>query len=448
MRVGTARTRLTPPWGVELSGWGYYLSRTWKRVRDHTAATAVVIRGERDVAIVGVDLMYADAAFCDRVRQHVEQEVGIAPQAICVAASHSHNTPTAALIRGAGEADAEYVAWAARQAATAVIMAFHAARPAKMAVGSANLNGWTVNRTRPGGPIDEQLTVWRFEDDGKRPLAAVVNFAGHPTVQMVLGASDLSRDYPGQVTDLLERELPGVTAVFLQGACGEINIRPDCHDTDRCHTAGIAIAQAALQVWRKARASETQSVLAVEKVIDVPTRHWTLAEIQEVRTECVHRLATGDTTGWLAGFAKAVVNIPAKLPDRYGGSVEAAVRAVARFGVEWSDEALKDTDTRPLTQPMRVQALRVGDGFLVANGTEFFSSHAVELRRRWGRELIVAAYANESIGYLPDADDVRRRTYAAVQSPKFKSQLPFTAESGDVVVTAMQKALGRVAGGE
>ena len=61
MNVGTARARLTPPWGVELAGWGYYLGRTWRRVRDHTAATAVVVDG---VAIVGVDIMYADAAFC------------------------------------------------------------------------------------------------------------------------------------------------------------------------------------------------------------------------------------------------------------------------------------------------------------------------------------------------------------------------------------------------
>ena len=43
MQIGVARTRLSPPWGVELAGWGYYLGRTWQRVRDHTAATALVL---------------------------------------------------------------------------------------------------------------------------------------------------------------------------------------------------------------------------------------------------------------------------------------------------------------------------------------------------------------------------------------------------------------------
>ena len=42
MQIGVARTRISPPWGVELAGWGYYLRRTWQRVRDHTAATAIV----------------------------------------------------------------------------------------------------------------------------------------------------------------------------------------------------------------------------------------------------------------------------------------------------------------------------------------------------------------------------------------------------------------------
>src|SRR5207249_1127844 len=35
LSVGVARTALTPPWGVELSGLGYYLERKWLRIRDH-----------------------------------------------------------------------------------------------------------------------------------------------------------------------------------------------------------------------------------------------------------------------------------------------------------------------------------------------------------------------------------------------------------------------------
>ena len=52
--AGVCRTRLTPPWGVELAGWGYYLGRTWQRIRDHTAATAVVLEDDGLAAIAAV----------------------------------------------------------------------------------------------------------------------------------------------------------------------------------------------------------------------------------------------------------------------------------------------------------------------------------------------------------------------------------------------------------
>ena len=271
MRIGAARARLTPFWGVELAGWGYYLGRAWQRVRDHTAATALVAESDGQAcAIIAVDLLYADAAFCDRVRALIAESVPIPPHAVCVACSHSHNTPSTGVIRGGGEVHPEYAEWAARQAATAAIVAHRQMRHARLMIGSAELEGWTENRTRPGGPVDTRLTVWRIDDDTCRPLAAVVSFQGHPTVQMALGTHDLSRDFPGQVTDLLERELPGVTALYLQGACGEINIRSEFHDPDNCHRPGVAIAQAALQCWKKAKPVERSGIASVERTIPLP----------------------------------------------------------------------------------------------------------------------------------------------------------------------------------
>ncbi len=184
---GVARTRLTPPWGVELAGWGYYLSRIWRRVRDHTAATALVFDdGERSAAIVAVDLMYLDAEFTAAVRREAARHSAIPPEAICVAASHSHTTPTAAFARGAGEVDPEYKAWAARQTATAIILAWNQRRPAALRVGKADIVGWSINRTRDNGPVDERLSVWRIDDADGRPLAAAINFQAHPVVMMGL----------------------------------------------------------------------------------------------------------------------------------------------------------------------------------------------------------------------------------------------------------------------
>ncbi len=443
LTAGVARARLSPPWGVELAGWGYYLGRTWQRVRDHTAATALVLDdGERGAALVAVDLMYADADFTRAVREEVTRHTTLPAEAVCVGCSHSHNTPTAALIRGAGEVDPAHTAWAARQAATAVILAWKQRRPAALRVGGAELAGWTYNRTRDNGPVDTRLSVWRVEGRDGRPLAAVVNFQAHPTVMMGLGAADLSRDFPGQVTDILEAAVPGLTALYFQGACGDVNFETRYNDPAHCHEPGRAVAAEALQALATARPVESPRVAAVTRQAVLPTRRWTRQEVLRDREEGEYRLRTGDTSGWLDGLARVIVNHPARLPERYGGDVGLAVQAVARFGVEWSEALLRDLDTRPETLTTEVQAVRAGDAWLVTNGSELFTTLALDLRRRWGRDdLMVVGYANDSVGYVPDAHDVERQSYAANQSPKFKNQFPFTAASGPGLVDSMLAAL-------
>ena len=52
-QAGVARTTLTPFWGVELTGWGYYIERRWERVHDDLNATALAVddgraAGDRD----------------------------------------------------------------------------------------------------------------------------------------------------------------------------------------------------------------------------------------------------------------------------------------------------------------------------------------------------------------------------------------------------------------
>jgi len=54
-------------------------------------------------------------------------------------------------------------------------------------------------------------------------------------------------------------------------------------------------------------------------------------------------------------------------------------------------------------------------------------------------------YSNGAIGYLPDAFDVARKSYAANQSPKFTGQFPFTEKSGDAMLDNIKNALLSVA---
>lgn len=58
-KIGVARGTITPPWGVELAGLGYYLGRTWTRIRDDLNVTALVAEdGSSAAAIIAIDVMF------------------------------------------------------------------------------------------------------------------------------------------------------------------------------------------------------------------------------------------------------------------------------------------------------------------------------------------------------------------------------------------------------
>src|SRR5712671_3077844 len=289
-QIGTARRVITPPTGVELAGLGYYLNRTWERVRDDLAATALVIGDGRNcLALVAVDLMYNDAKFTRKVRELAAAQTDIRPEAVCVNFSHSHNAPTAGLILGAGERNNSYLEFAAKQAAAAIVEAWRNREPAQLLVGRGDLAGMTFNRTRDNGPVDQRLSVLRADSADGRPLAVAVNFHSHCTAHMETNLRAVSRDWPGEVVDQIEAALPGVTALYLQGTCGDVNFRREYNGTARRFEPAQAITRVALEAWEKSRPIEAPGAAAVSQTIALPTRRWTREEILRDREEGLHR---------------------------------------------------------------------------------------------------------------------------------------------------------------
>ena len=445
--VGSARRVINPPPGVELAGLGYYLNRSWECIRDDLTATALVVTDAegRSLALAALDLMYNDAAFTARVRELASHQTGLLPESICINCSHSHNAPTAGFIRGCGERNEPYLEFAARQTAAALSDAWAKREPARLFVGQGTLNGMTFNRAQENGPTDNRISVLRADSIAGRPLAVAVNFHSHCTAHMEMDLRAISRDWPGEVVDQVEAALPGSCALYLQGTCGDVNFRREFNGTARRFEPARAVTKAALEALNAARPVTAPGIAAVTRTVTLPTRRWRREEVLRDREEGLHRLATGDTSGWLNGLARVCVNQPQRLPLRYGGSVAHAVAAVARFGAEWTADLLPKLESLPETLALEVQALRIGDVFIAAHPAELFTSLGLELRRRWPQpDLFVLGYANGSIGYLPDAAEIARRGYAARQSPKLTGQFPFTADSGPALVDGLLAALKEV----
>ncbi len=76
----------------------------------------------------------------------------------------------------------------------------------------------------PKGSIDDEVGILRVDRISGGPKAVLINYACHGTS---LGARNnkISPEWNGRMLEYVEKQIPGVTGIFVQGAAGDINPR-------------------------------------------------------------------------------------------------------------------------------------------------------------------------------------------------------------------------------
>jgi hypothetical protein len=76
----------------------------------------------------------------------------------------------------------------------------------------------------PTGPIDDAVQIVRVDKANGEPLAVMIHYACHGTT---LGGrnSKISGEWMGRMQEYVEKQFPGLGAIYLQGASGDINPR-------------------------------------------------------------------------------------------------------------------------------------------------------------------------------------------------------------------------------
>jgi hypothetical protein len=250
LRAGTAVTEIATPLEVGIlmsSSAGRW--EPFEGVRLPLQARVVVLeRGPRRIAIAALDLLGLAGealggidSFKKRITAAASQ--AIAPDDLVLACSHTHSAPESIALTDlpGTRAFQNWVDDLAEAIGRAVKDATGALRPCGLRAGTHPAPGLTVNRrirtTRgiasvrrqlppdvvigPEGPNDDAVRVAALVDKSDEPLAMFVNFTAHPVLEMCI--KQVSPDYPGEMSLELERRHPGCVALFLQGACGNIN---------------------------------------------------------------------------------------------------------------------------------------------------------------------------------------------------------------------------------
>jgi neutral ceramidase len=290
-RAGIARIEITPPIGHEMGG---YSARTHGAagVHDPLFATVLVIEsGKNSIALVTCDL-----------RSFVSTRVGEAAVKFGIGAtlinvSHTHSGPVTWELRSPWYTQAE------DKMVEAIGIAKKNMFPATLGISSGEIylghnrrkivDGkgfmwWRNPDALPSHPLDPSVYALVVKDDRGKTRAVLVNYACHPSI---LGPEnyEYSADYPGAMRRAIESQIPGATALFIQGGAGDIN---PYHDKEP-----VATQFQAMEEMGQALGKYVVSLLGKAKPVTGPLR--TYSEVLEVK----NRWHAGEKIpiGWTAG---------------------------------------------------------------------------------------------------------------------------------------------------
>ena len=381
-KAGVARLKITPEEAIWLAGYAGRDRPAEGTLHDLWVKCLALedALGKRSVLITA-DLCNVTTNMRNKVCRVLQERFSLAPADVMLTCSHTHTGPLVAGTFGATyplsqEQKAEIETYTRRleqRLAQVAVDALKKLKPARLmagqgtapfAVNRRNNREADVPRLRKEGkalkgPVDHDVPVLAVQDPGGELRAVIFGYACHCTV---LGFYRWSGDYAGFAQRHVEKDHPGVTAMFWQGCGADQNPLP---------RRSVELAE------------EYGKMLAtgVEEVLDSP--------MQAVRPT----LKTAFRT-----IELAFEQVPT--PD----SLEKISQEEGYRG-RWARLCLERLEAEgdfPKQWPYPVQAWRLGEDQLwVALGGEVVVDFALMLKERYGPRTWVAGYANDVMAYIP-----------------------------------------------
>ena len=386
LRAGVARIDITPPVGVDLTG---FIARQNPSVgvRDPLYARALVLDDDdQQVALVSCDLLGLDRDLVVEIRDRIALATGIAAPQVMIACTHTHGGPATITLVDCGKIDPDYVESLVPRIVDAVVQAQARLQTVTLAVGSAASSTGVHNRRKPGDVIDPEVGLLRVDDAEGAPLSVVVNYTCHPTTLNHTNRH-ITADYPGLVTSRIE-QATGAVALFLMGAIGDVG--PVTRGEESLATVGSAVADAALAALPGLAPVPGPHLEVAGEMLDLPLLSMpTRQQWNAWRTEYQH-----------AAFAAESAGQPA----------EATVQWAHVHWAERMFEAMQEGQLRP-TVSAEIQMIRIGDLVIIGVPGEYFVELGLQIKegiRQSGvSQSMICGFANGDVGYIP-----ARRAYA------------------------------------
>lgn len=421
-RAGVARRDITPPAPIWMSG---YEHREYPAEgAEHplwAKALAIEDRDRTRIVIVTADLIAIPREISEFVAEHAQRGYGLGRPQIVFNASHTHTGPVVwpnlQTMFDLGRREGKVLEYGRRlrEDLLGVIgAALEDLRAARLSYGFGQID-FAVNRrertqkgtrigVNPMGPVDRDVPVLAIRTETGRLRAVVFGYACH-NATLTGKFCRLSGDYAGFAQIELEKRHTGAIALFLALCGGNQNPYPS----------------GSLKLARRhggALAEEVERVLETALFpLDSPLR---------------------------SAFLNTDLNFALHTRDMFRDELKeanAAVRRRANAMLRAYDEG------RPISKTAYpIQVIRFGSTLtLLMLGGEVVVEYSLLLKQMYGRNVVVAAYSNDVMSYIPTQRMLREGGYEVVDSMIYYGQPgPFAHDVQNRVLEGVERAMAAV----
>ena len=284
---------------------------------------------------------------------------------------------------------------------------------------------------RPAGPIDPEICVIDVRNSRNKPLALIANYALHYVGGVPKRIDDKDRevgmasaDYFGEFSRIMPYRIGGsnppadFVAMMTNGASGDINnlvftgTRAPRSPFEQIRIVASKTADTAWRAVKKIEAYETKPVIATrQREVNLPYREPNEREIK---------------------LAEDLLQRTRKERD----AINSRTTSVATRVIEYANPE------HPRTEPVLIQAFRIGDQAIVSMPFEVLVEIGLEIKKKspFERTLLISM-ANGGYGYLPPPNQHKLGGYET-----WLGTSRFQPQSSDILIKNLLEMLEELKG--
>lgn len=361
-------------------------------------------RGDEEIVFISADLSFIDRSLVLRIRDHCQYRLGIKPERIIVAATHTHNAPTVCptFLTG-GTPDPLYQEILISRIVKGVKLALENRQPATAGAIEVKVPGRIGNRRRlrtdgtiriidsseqwaenlpTEGPVDEAVGLLAFKDLENNYIALIVNPAFHNNCCDTFGGGYYYSDIYGLISCHLRNVFPSLHSVAVIPAPSG-NLLPRL-EKGKVYPNQVELAAEIANFY----AEKIKTALGKIKTKDNPELKFT-NDVLEI--------------------ADRPLKDSAFCEDGCRGEGPWELE-FARLRYDPEKEALEKME--PVTCLVEITAIQVGDAMIVTNPAELFCEFGLEIRQKSSFPVtLIFELTNGYCGYVPTEESFGRGGY-------------------------------------